>query len=166
MPQAGFEPTIPASGRPKIHALDRLTIGFGCSCCYLNNNITLYIHIRICIHMYVHLHTKNCFIIRYDTQLVVNHQQVSPFHRHFHGGIQECAFIHSQQTATGDTGSLLCIFMVWCRINPELFLQLHTSNIIIISIIIIIKEHCRIRSKFKFLFQSEKSSFTKMRTHR
>jgi hypothetical protein len=29
MPPVGFEPTIPASERPQIHALDRAAIGMG-----------------------------------------------------------------------------------------------------------------------------------------
>jgi hypothetical protein len=53
MPLVGFEHTIPASGWPKAHPLDRLATGIGCSCCYLNNNFTLDIYIYINIYIYI-----------------------------------------------------------------------------------------------------------------
>ena len=42
MPQAGFEPAVPASEQPQTHALDRAATGIGTQCKYLCTNLQFY----------------------------------------------------------------------------------------------------------------------------
>jgi len=42
MQPAGFEPTIPRSGRAQTHVLNRATAGFGCKIDHISSKFTKY----------------------------------------------------------------------------------------------------------------------------